>query len=512
LSDLIVRGKRVVRRVEGRNFLDTIEDGAVFQRDGQIVEIGAFANVRARYGECEVIGSPTDVVIPGLVNSHHHIGLTPFQLGAPDLPLELWYGARYGTRAVEPYLDTLYGAIEMIESGVTTVQHLHGRAAMPISSIEAAAQSIFAAYRDIGMRCSYSFYLRDQNRLAYEDDEEFARKLPADIAGDVREVLRGQSVPIEDYFGFFESLYQRIGLAERLRVQLAPGNLHWCSDAALTRVMDSVRRFDVPMHMHLAETQYQKEYARRRTGTTAVKHLHRLGLLGPKMTLGHSTWLTHEDIEIVKDTGTLICHNCSSNFRVRSGVAPLNSFCKHGIPVALGIDEAGLNDDKDMLQEMRLVLRVHRTPGMDDDIPTSADVLKMATENGALTTPFAGEIGVLDVGKAADIVVIDWDDIARPYLDCDVSLVDALIQRVRKQSVRHVIIAGEIVMRDGMLTRIDKQQVMADLARSLNVPFSPGELRRRECARKLVPILKKYYQNYMPEGEKDVFYRVNAVN
>ena len=101
------------------------------------------------------------------------------------------------------------------------------------------------------------------------------------------------------------------------------------------------------------------------------RYLEDLGLLGPQMTLGHGVWLTEADIERVAETGTMICHNASSNLRLRSGMAPFNHWAARGVRVAIGLDEAGINDDRDMLQEMRLVLRLHRVPGMEDAVPTS---------------------------------------------------------------------------------------------------------------------------------------------
>ena len=117
------------------------------------------------------------------------------------------------------------------------------------------------------------------------------------------------------------------------------------------------------MHMHLVETAYQKEYARRRGGGTALDYIDRFGFLGPRLTLGHGVWLNEADLDRIAATGTHICHNCSSNFRLRSGVAPLNAFEQRGIDTAIGLDEAGINDDRDMLQEMRMVLRAHRFQG-----------------------------------------------------------------------------------------------------------------------------------------------------
>jgi 5-methylthioadenosine/S-adenosylhomocysteine deaminase len=104
-------------------------------------------------------------------------------------------------------------------------------------------------------------------------------------------------------------------------VQLAPANLHWCTDGALHALRDWSAKYGVGMHMHLVETAYQKEYARRRTGRTAFEHLADLGLAGPQLTLGHGVWLTEADLELVAQTGTMICHNASSNLRLRSGVA-----------------------------------------------------------------------------------------------------------------------------------------------------------------------------------------------
>src|SRR5262245_64916751 len=173
----LIRGQSVVARVTGRHEAEVIPDGAVFQRDGVIVDVGPYATLAARHKVDEVLGSPDHVVLPGFVNGHHHVGLTPFQLGSPDYPLELWFASRLGARAVDPYLDTLYSAFEMLESGITTVQHIHGWRGAPASRVREVADRILRAYADVGMRVSYSYMLRDQNRLAYEADEAFVRRL-----------------------------------------------------------------------------------------------------------------------------------------------------------------------------------------------------------------------------------------------------------------------------------------------------------------------------------------------
>jgi 5-methylthioadenosine/S-adenosylhomocysteine deaminase len=510
MATSLIRGKYVICKVSNRTAAEVITDGAVVQRDGIIIEVGAYQEVAPRYQLDEVLGSADHVVMPGLVNSHHHVGLTPFQLGSPDYPLELWFASRLGARAVDPYLDTLYSAFEMLESGITTVQHLHGWRLGPAARVIAVADQVLKAYQDLGMRVSYSFALRDQNRLVYAADAEFVKRLPAPLATELAAWLHAQTMSYQDHLDIFTDLRERWHSRERSRIQLAPANLHWCSDAALQALQTYATRYGVGMHMHLLETAYQKAYAQRRTGTTAVRYLYNMGFLGPHLTLGHGVWLTEDDIDLVAETGTMICHNASSNLRLRSGVAPLNHFLARGVRVALGLDEAGINDDRDMLQEMRLVLRLHRVPGMEDIVPTSPQVFQMATEYGAQTTGFAQTIGTIAPGKAADLVVMNWPQIASPYLAPNTSVVDAVVHRGKTSGVETVLVAGEPVLRDGQCTRVNKAEVLAELAASLRLPLSPEEERRQHLARDIFPYVRHFYDGWLDASAREPFYRPSA--
>ena len=512
MASSLIHGQYVICAVTADGVADVIPEGAVYQENGRIVEIGPLADVAARHHPDEVLGSREHVVFPGLVNSHHHVGLTPFQLGSPDHPLELWFASRLAARDVDPYLDTLYSAFEMLESGVTTVQHLHGVRLGPATRVREVAHRIIQAYQDVGMRVSYSYATRDQNRLVYEADEDFGRRLPPQLAGEFGRWIEGQRIPLEDHLRLFVELWEYYGqnTQERVRIQLAPANLHWCSDDALGALRDHSDRYGVPLHMHLVETPYQKEYAWRRTGTTALRHLDRLGLLGPALTLGHGVWLTEDDVELVARTGTMVCHNASSNLRLRSGVAPVTEFLRHRVPVALGLDEAGINDDRDMLQEMRLVLRLHRIPGMEAVVPTPAQVFRMATQGGAATTPFADRIGTLAPGRGADLVLMPWRDLSSPYLEPGTSVVDALVHRGRAASVETVVIAGEVVLRGGRITGVDKSARLAELAAQLERPRRPEEERRRQLAEAIFPHVQRFYERWLDPASREPFYRANA--
>ncbi len=235
-------------------------------------------------------------------------------------------------------------------------------------------------------------------------------------------------------------------------------------------------------------------------------------MLGPLMTLRHGTWLTEEEIEILAETGTHVCHNASSNLRLRSGIAPVNRLEARGVNVALGIDEAGINDDRDMLQEMRMVLKLHREPGFGDVVPTSQQVLRMATENGAHTTPFGDTIGKLEVGRAADLAVMSWRDIAYPFLDLDfdVSVVDAVVHRAKASGVKSVIVGGEEIFRDGRYTRVDKAAALEELAGSLAGPASEDEIRRRRLSREVLPYVRRFYEGYLDAERRVPFYGFNS--
>jgi 5-methylthioadenosine/S-adenosylhomocysteine deaminase len=500
MNELIIQTRWLVRGIIDRHRPDILSDGAILVRDGMVVDSGELSAIRQLAPQATVLHYPRHMMLPGFVNAHHHVGLTPLQLGSQDEPLELWWTTRMAARTVSFYLDTLYSAFEMLASGITTVQHIQGWLPGPLENIQQIASRTLDAYRDIGMRASYSFAIRQQNRLVYQDDEAFCTSLPEEIGRELRDYLKAQAIPFDDNFALFETLRRSHG-GDRIKIQLAPGNLHWVTDDQMAAIGEKAAAFGVPMHMHLLETPYQKEYARRRTGTSAVKHLAKLGVLGPKFTLGHGVWLDDDDIEIVKQTGACICHNCSSNFRLRSGTAPLNRFQARDIPVGIGLDEAGINDDRDMLQEMRLILRVHRTPGMNDSVPTCSDVVRMATEHGAATTGWGSSIGTLYAGKTFDALLVDYDQATYPYQDDDIPPLDAIIQRAKPAAVSTVFVGGEVVYENGKFTKVDRESILATIADQLARPRSQGEMRLRDLSHKLMPHIRSFYDGYIRTTE-----------
>ncbi len=511
MAQTLIRSKAVLAPTAGAYDVKTIPDGAVLQEDGIIVALGTYEDLHRRYPGVPVIGTGEEILLPAFVNGHHHVGLTPVQLGSPDMPLELWFVTRMVARNLNLYLDTLYSAFEMVGSGITTVQHIHGWLPGTPAEVQARAEDVVRAYKDIGMRVSYCYAVRDQNRLVYQDDAELVASLPPELRGPMQAWFDRFKLSLDGAMDMFASMHSAHNGKERVRIQLAPANLHWCSDVALGKLAEASERYQAPLHMHLVETALQKEYAMRRGGCTAVEYLDRFGLMNGRMTLGHGVWLSEKDIARAAETGTCICHNCSSNFRLRSGVAPLNRFAAKGINVAIGLDEAGINDDRDMLQEMRLVLRAHRVPGLDEsEVPSMAQVLTMATVGGARTTAFGDRLGTLEVGTAADLVLLDWQQVSYPYLDEMTPILDAVIQRAKTGGVRHVMCAGETIYADGRFTKVDQaaalQELHADLARAL----SDDEVQRRQLSKALLPHIRRFYAGYTDPSQHMPFYRTSS--
>ena len=510
MGTTLVRGRFVVAGTRHARTVEALRDAAVLERDGVVVEIGPWKELSARHPRVEVIGSPEHVVLPGFVNAHHHIGLTPVQLGVRDDPLELWFITRMASRDVDPYLDTLYSAFEMLRTGVTTVQHIIGLArGGDLDTLVQRLEPTLRAYDDVGMRVSLALPVRDQNFFTYEPEAELLGRLPAPLAARVRQLIDDMVVPVRDQLDLFEEFARRYANHPRARIQLAPANLHWLSDPALEAVGDCAERHAAPMHIHLVESAYQHEYARRRTGTTALRHLARLGLAGPRLTVGHGTWLDHDDIELAAESGIHVCHNCSSNLRLRSGIAPLQMLLAREVNVAIGIDEAGINDDRDMLQELRMVLNVHRSPGMGDGPPQPEQVLVMATAGGARTTPFGDDIGELAPGRAADLVTLRWSEIAQPYLDDAMPPVPAVLHRARGAAVDTVMVGGRVVVRDGEIATLDRRAALDELARTLEAPLRPHEEERRKLAAELLPHVREYYAREYDPAMGLAAYRYN---
>ena len=452
--------------------------------------------------------------MPGLVNTHHHgWGITSFQLGTLDDYLEQWIPVIWGLKPLDRYLEVLYGDLQNIRGGVTT--HLHAayfRDWAYSRSFEEHTYASLRAHRDSGIRTSYAVQVLNRNTFVYEDDDRFLATLPSELAEVLREFVgpSGRPAVPEDYFSLLERIYGEFADSPRIRIMLAPVNPVWCTDDLLRRTRDAATALGTGVHIHLNETPFQRQYTERLFGTSAVAHLHELRVLGPDVSLGHAVWLDERDMDLCAATGTSVCHNPTSNLRLRNGILPLARMLEKGVNVSVGMDGNSFADDEDMLAEMRLAHKLGLLPrGLEPSAaPTSFDVLRMGTTNGARSAQWP-DIGALRVGAKADVVLLDGDRVTKPYTDPGVHIVDSLLYRAKHGDVETVLIDGAIVLRDREFVNVDEGQIARQLRALAEAPPSPEVERWQRAMEAIKPYTRAFYSGWSGEPEAPC-YAVNC--
>lgn len=496
MSATLIRGKYLLCRATGRDSIELYEDAALFQRDGEILEIGPYRALKDSHSEVPELGSAQHLVMPGLVNAHHHVGVSHPIAGCMDGSLELWLSEVWARRDVDPYLDTLWGATQLLRSGVTTVMHNVVRWIVPSGDgLLAVSDAVLRGYQTAGMRVAYSISMKEHNLIAYGSDEQFLRGLPAPLAEDLRKRIR-EAMSGAAYLALFEELQRRHVRGDRVRLLLSPSNVQWCSDTLLENMKAIATRHGAGIHMHLSETPYQSVYAQRTYGKSAVAHLAELGFLGPELSCAHGVWLDDDDIECLAAARTTLCHNPSSNLRLKSGIAPVQRMLSRGLAVAFGADSSGINDDQELLQEVRLASALHRGVGHDAPRLTPADLLQMATENGARACRLDEQIGTLERGKRADVVLVNLDRLTDGLGPSELPVSELLFQRGRDRHIDAVLVDGEPVFADGKPTHFDSAAVVAELRERFAKPRAPHEEQRRALAHALRPYVREYYRSW----------------
>ena len=501
MTSSLIRGKHLISPAPAGYGATVLYDAAVYQEDGVIREVGSYAALKARHSPDAELGGLDYAIIPGLVNAHHHgRGVSTLQMGTCDDCLELWILDGWGRRPYDHYLMTLYTALNMLESGTTTVMYNHPQTAA--ATLQEDVDAVLRGFLDAGMRVAFSSYFRNQNRVVYGDDGEFLAGLPADLAQGVSRHLAATDMNDDEYFAFVEGIYRQYHSHEsgKVRTLFSPSNVQWNSDDFLLRAKEMAARYETGIHMHLVESAYQKDYGWRTWGKTPVEHLQDLEFLGPEVSFAHAVWLTDRDIELLAGAGATVCHNASSNLRLKNGIAPVNPMLAGGVNVAIGTDSTAINDDDDLLQEMRLVSKLHRQPGVGAPAISAEQVLAMATANAAVPTGFAGEIGALEPGRRADLVLIRLDGVEEPYMDSETPALEAVLGRAKARDVAAVLVDGEVLLQAGAHQRVNKEEVRRELREGLARPLEPATLETRRMSARLRPYVEQFYRSWSTEA------------
>lgn len=468
-SKLIVRARWAFVQSTDDPAPRRIDDAAVLVRDGVIEEIASAAELLARHPGMATVGDGTQALLPGLINAHHHSNaVTHIQHGIEDGVLEPWIMGNPRMRWTDPRLRTLVAAGRLLQTGVTAV--------VDMASVGNAYQSghddltaRLQAYEDSGLRGHLAGGVSFYSRLVHREDEAFVASLPGDLAARVRaHYLDADKGSERDYLTLMDGLIAEAKAMSRARVWYGPPGPQWVGDDLMVAIADAAARHDTGIQTHVQESLYERLEAERALGKSMTAHLRDLGVLSPRLSFAHAVWSSENDVEILAETGAAVSHNPSSNLRLRSGVAPLNGFLAAGVTVGLGMDGTTLGDDEDMFAEIRLAHRLHRTPRIGGPAPTLDQTVGLVTTGGAKLLRRDDELGRIDVGMAADMVLVDLDRVGWPYIAPEADPLAVVLQRAKQGDVRTVLIAGEVVLRDGWPTRFDLRTAGAELAEQVS--------------------------------------------
>ena len=494
MTSKLVYGKYLVADAD-----TVIPSGALYIENDRIVDLGSYERISKEHKAEATLGSADTLILPGLVNAHSHgKGITDFQRGQIDDTLETWKWRSYPP--ADPYYDTLWAAVCLIENGVTTTMHNHGL--VHPESYQEEFTRLLDAYRRAGIRVALGPTLNTENVFIYGDDQAFVASLPPDLqelCGRIRKNMARFGE--KEYFDAVAKL-QAEHVSDKVQIFHGPLSPQWVREEALAEIKKQANAQGLRIHIHTQQTQLQYLYGLKRYGKTLLAHLEETGFLGPEVTCGHCVWLSEEDIGILASSGASVTHHPACNLRVRNGISPVYELLRRGVRVALGMDEKEFADDKDYIAEMRLTAKLHRLPShrLDSDHLRSAEVFKMGTEYGAEVLGYGEAVGTLKAGRQADMVLVDLGRICEPFMYPGHNPLDMLLYRGQGRDVRTVLVGGEVLLKDGRLTQIDREEVIRKLRESIPADYEE----RFKKGTSLFPGLRAAIAAYTEKSYKEI--------
>jgi 5-methylthioadenosine/S-adenosylhomocysteine deaminase len=423
-ADLIVSGGTIVTMDNERR---VIEDGSVVVRNGRVLAVGKRAEIDAKYIARETIDARGKVVIPGLINGHTHVPMTLFRGLADDLDLQEWL-TKYifpaeAKNVTEEFVrvGTRLGLAEMIRGGTTT-------------------------YCDM-------YYFEDA--IADETSKAGVRGLLGETVIDFP-VADNKTWP--EAMAYTEKFVRKWKGNPLVTPAIAPHAPYTVSEEHLKAVRALSDRMGAPIVIHISETRREVEDSMKDKGATPVDYLARIGFLNNRVVGAHLVHATPEEIAVLKRFGVGVVHNPQSNMKLASGVAPVPQMLQADLDLGLGTDGAASNNDLNMWEEIDTTAKLHKVFTMDPKVVTAQQAFEMATIRGARALHMEREIGSIEKGKRADIVIIDLDDLNQvPFYN----IYSELVYATKADDVRHVIIEGRVIMRDRRLLTLDEQDIKA---------------------------------------------------
>ena len=404
-----------------------LENHAIAIDKGVIQAVLSVSEISRQFSPVEHIVLPQHVLIPGLINLHTHAAMALLRGLADGLPLMEWLNDHIWPAEIKHVnedfvLDgTSLACVEMLRGGTTCFNDMYF---FPEESAKAALAS--------GMRAAIGM-LTTNFPTAYANDSE-------------------------DYLAKGLAMRDEYRHHPLLSFCFAPHAPYTVSDKTLTSILTYAEQLDLPVHMRLHETEAEIKHGLENFGMRPIARLQRLGLLSPGLIGVNMIHLTEEEIELTGNQGCNVAHCPSSNLKLANGYSPVSALLRQGVNVGLGTDGAASNNRLDMFGEMRLTALLAKGQSNRADELPAYQALQMATLNGAKALGLGDRIGSLVKGKMADITAVDF---SAPELSPCYDPVSHLVYSAGREHVSHVWVDGKILVKEGRLTTLNEQEILA---------------------------------------------------
>ena len=427
-TTLIKNGTLVTMNAEGSVFT-----GDLLFEGRNIMALGADLGARAD----EVIDAAGCAVLPGFVQTHIHLCQTLMRGAADDLSLIDWLKKRVwpleaAHKASSVRASARLGIAELIKGGTTC--------ALTMETVK-HTDEVFAAVQESGFRATVGKCMMDKG-------DEVPAGLMEECGASVAESVR----LLKQWHGRERG---------RIRYCFAPRFAVSCTKELLLEVARHARENGVTVHTHASENRTEIEIVQRETGQRNITYLHSLGLTGRRVVLAHCVHLIEEEISCLARTGTHVAHCPSSNLKLGSGIAKIQELLERGVSVSLGADGAPCNNRLDMFTEMRTAALLQKVQKGTEALPARR-VLQMATLDGARALGIEREVGSLEAGKRADVIIVDLQQLHATPRPLDV--ISTLVYSSQAADVRDTFIAGQSIMRQRELLTLNEAAVMREAA------------------------------------------------
>lgn len=422
--DLLITGGTVITMDAQRRVLD---DGAVAVRADSIVAVGPRSELETKYAAAKVINAHGAIVMPGLINGHTHAAMSLFRGIAEDLSLDDWLHAYIfpaeARNVTEDFTawGTRLAILEMLRGGTTTYADMYY-----------FEDAVARVTKEAGMRGVLGETVID---------------FPAPD---------NKSLP--EAFAYTQKFLDHWKGDPLIVAAVAPHSMYTCSEKTLQDAAALARRNSAPILIHIAEAPFELEQSRNKYGLTPVAYLSRAGVLGPDVVGAHCILVDHADITTLVHFNVGCIYNPSSNMKTAAGVMPVVEMLAAGEAIGLATDGAASNNNLDMFEEMDLAAKLQKLTRMDSRALPAEQVVALATITGARALHLDKQIGSLEPGKKADLILVDT---SAPHATPMYNVYSQLVYALKASDVRTVIIGGKIVMEDRQMLTLDEPEILA---------------------------------------------------